>query len=170
MNELVQAALAGHPQAHFLDANSGFVHLDGTISHHGMYEYLHLNHLGYTAVHWTGTPCFCICWPKTRARVSPCQRLTPKHPPSPTLNSHLRRRRKRKRRQRRERAIDCRATGIARSSLESQFHIGPLTSVDTAGQQKGYCVLWDKACNQKVPLETAAVQLHSQYHNPMCQC
>lgn len=52
MNELVQAALAGHPQAHFLDANSGFVHLDGTISHHGMYEYLHLNHLGYTAVHW----------------------------------------------------------------------------------------------------------------------
>ncbi|KAF5920494.1 hypothetical protein HPG69_009748 [Diceros bicornis minor] len=31
---LVRSALVGHPRAHFLDADPGFVHLDGTISHH----------------------------------------------------------------------------------------------------------------------------------------
>uniref|UniRef100_A0A8C9CK60 Platelet-activating factor acetylhydrolase IB subunit alpha1 n=1 Tax=Phocoena sinus TaxID=42100 RepID=A0A8C9CK60_PHOSS len=42
--------LAGHPRAHFLDADPGFVHSDGTISHHDMYDYLHLSRLGYTPV------------------------------------------------------------------------------------------------------------------------
>ncbi|XP_045864452.1 platelet-activating factor acetylhydrolase IB subunit alpha1-like [Meles meles] len=50
VNELVRAALAGHTQAHFLDADPGFVHSDGTISHHDMYDYLHLSCLGYTPV------------------------------------------------------------------------------------------------------------------------
>uniref|UniRef100_A0A2K6D394 Platelet-activating factor acetylhydrolase IB subunit alpha1 n=1 Tax=Macaca nemestrina TaxID=9545 RepID=A0A2K6D394_MACNE len=50
VNELVRAALAGHPRAHFLDADPGFVHSDGTISHHDMYDYLHLSRLGYTPV------------------------------------------------------------------------------------------------------------------------
>lgn len=50
MNELVRAALSGHPRAHFLDADPGFVHSDGTISHHDMYDYLHLSRLGYTPV------------------------------------------------------------------------------------------------------------------------
>ncbi|CAK7303302.1 Platelet-activating factor acetylhydrolase IB subunit alpha1 [Vulpes lagopus] len=50
VNELVRAALAGHPWAHFLDADPGFVHSDGTISHHDMYNYLHLSRLGYPPV------------------------------------------------------------------------------------------------------------------------
>lgn len=50
VNELVRAALAGCPRAHFLDADPGFVHSDGTISHHDMYDYLHLTRLGYTPV------------------------------------------------------------------------------------------------------------------------
>ncbi|KAK2503149.1 hypothetical protein MC885_021134 [Smutsia gigantea] len=50
VNELVRSALAGHPRAHFLDADPGFVHSDGTISHHDMYDYLHLSRLGYTPV------------------------------------------------------------------------------------------------------------------------
>lgn len=50
VNELVREALAGHPRAHFLDADPGFVHSDGTISHHDMYDYLHLSRLGYTPV------------------------------------------------------------------------------------------------------------------------
>ncbi|XP_078002013.1 platelet-activating factor acetylhydrolase IB subunit alpha1 isoform X2 [Phascolarctos cinereus] len=50
VNELVRAALAGRPRAHFLDADPGFVHSDGTISHHDMYDYLHLTRLGYTPV------------------------------------------------------------------------------------------------------------------------
>ncbi|XP_030769503.1 platelet-activating factor acetylhydrolase IB subunit gamma isoform X2 [Rhinopithecus roxellana] len=50
VNELVRAALAGHPRAHFLDADPGFVHSDGTISHHDMYDYLHLSRLGYAPV------------------------------------------------------------------------------------------------------------------------
>ncbi|XP_045694209.1 platelet-activating factor acetylhydrolase IB subunit alpha1 isoform X1 [Phyllostomus hastatus] len=50
VNELVRATLAGHPRAHFLDADPGFVHSDGTISHHDMYDYLHLSRLGYTPV------------------------------------------------------------------------------------------------------------------------
>nr|KAF6286180.1 platelet activating factor acetylhydrolase 1b catalytic subunit 3 [Myotis myotis] len=50
VNELVRAALAGYPRAHFLDADPGFVHSDGTISHHDMYDYLHLSRLGYTPV------------------------------------------------------------------------------------------------------------------------
>uniref|UniRef100_H9H7B7 Platelet-activating factor acetylhydrolase IB subunit alpha1 n=1 Tax=Monodelphis domestica TaxID=13616 RepID=H9H7B7_MONDO len=50
VNELVRAALASRPRAHFLDADPGFVHSDGTISHHDMYDYLHLTRLGYTPV------------------------------------------------------------------------------------------------------------------------
>ncbi|XP_039768213.1 platelet-activating factor acetylhydrolase IB subunit alpha1 isoform X3 [Ornithorhynchus anatinus] len=50
VNVLVREALAGQPRAHFLDADPGFVHSDGTISHHDMYDYLHLSRLGYAPI------------------------------------------------------------------------------------------------------------------------
>ena len=52
VNELVQMALAGHPQADFLDANPSFLHSDSTISHHEMYKNGNLSRLGYTPVCW----------------------------------------------------------------------------------------------------------------------
>lgn len=50
VNELVQTALADHPQAHFLDADPSFLHSDSTISHHEMYKNGNLSRLGYTPV------------------------------------------------------------------------------------------------------------------------
>ncbi|MGH0118341.1 UNVERIFIED_CONTAM: hypothetical protein FKN15_048577 [Acipenser sinensis] len=50
VNQLVQEALPSLPGASFLDVDPGFVHSDGTISHHDMYDYLHLTRAGYTTV------------------------------------------------------------------------------------------------------------------------
>ncbi|KAM8927487.1 platelet-activating factor acetylhydrolase IB subunit alpha1 [Pelodytes ibericus] len=50
VNELLAESLAAKPNAVFLDADPGFVHTDGTISHHDMYDYLHLSRLGYARV------------------------------------------------------------------------------------------------------------------------
>ncbi|XP_030398983.1 platelet-activating factor acetylhydrolase IB subunit gamma [Gopherus evgoodei] len=47
VNELLQARLPRLPNACFLDADPGFVHSDGAISHHDMYDYLHLTRHGY---------------------------------------------------------------------------------------------------------------------------
>ncbi|KAH1179591.1 hypothetical protein KIL84_005641 [Mauremys mutica] len=47
VNELLQARLPRLPNACFLDADPGFVHSDGAISHHDMYDYLHLSRHGY---------------------------------------------------------------------------------------------------------------------------
>ncbi|KAK6469743.1 platelet-activating factor acetylhydrolase IB subunit gamma [Huso huso] len=50
VNQLVQEALPSLPGASFLDVDPGFVHSDGTISHHDMYDYLHLTRAGYATV------------------------------------------------------------------------------------------------------------------------
>ncbi|XP_015264886.1 PREDICTED: platelet-activating factor acetylhydrolase IB subunit gamma isoform X1 [Gekko japonicus] len=47
VNELLGAKVPLLPNATFLDADPGFVHSDGTISHHDMYDYLHLSRHGY---------------------------------------------------------------------------------------------------------------------------
>lgn len=112
VNELVQTAPAGHPQAHFLDAGPSFLHSDSTISHQDMYKYVHPSHLVYTPglytqvytlvytpehrllshrnsqvlyrICWALHSLLHVCWPKSRTTVPPCQRLQSKHPPSPT--------------------------------------------------------------------------------------
>ncbi|NP_001083297.1 platelet activating factor acetylhydrolase 1b catalytic subunit 3 L homeolog [Xenopus laevis] len=50
VNKLLEEALPALPSAFLLDADPGFVHSDGTISHHDMYDYLHLSRHGYTRV------------------------------------------------------------------------------------------------------------------------
>ncbi|XP_053307698.1 platelet-activating factor acetylhydrolase IB subunit alpha1 [Spea bombifrons] len=50
VNELLAESLAATPNAILLDADPGFVHSDGTISHNDMYDYLHLSRQGYTRV------------------------------------------------------------------------------------------------------------------------
>lgn len=50
MNELLAEVLQSMPNATLLDVDPGFVHSDGTISHHDMYDYLHLSRLGYSRV------------------------------------------------------------------------------------------------------------------------
>ncbi|XP_073426824.1 platelet-activating factor acetylhydrolase IB subunit alpha1 isoform X1 [Dendrobates tinctorius] len=50
VNELLADALQSTPNAILLDVDPGFVHSDGTISHHDMYDYLHLSRLGYSRV------------------------------------------------------------------------------------------------------------------------
>ncbi|XP_062818779.1 platelet-activating factor acetylhydrolase IB subunit alpha1 [Anolis carolinensis] len=47
VNELLSQKVPLLPGAFFLDADPGFVHSDGTISHHDMYDYLHLTRHGY---------------------------------------------------------------------------------------------------------------------------
>ncbi|CAM2107868.1 unnamed protein product [Caretta caretta] len=47
VNELLEARLPRLPNTCFLDADPGFVHSDGAISHHDMYDYLHLSRHGY---------------------------------------------------------------------------------------------------------------------------
>ncbi|XP_075696433.1 platelet-activating factor acetylhydrolase IB subunit alpha1 isoform X2 [Rhinoderma darwinii] len=50
VNELLAEVLQSMPSAKLLDVDPGFVHSDGTISHHDMYDYLHLSRLGYSNV------------------------------------------------------------------------------------------------------------------------
>lgn len=50
VNELVQEAVLSLPHASFLKVDPGFVHSNGSISHHDMYDYLHLTPQGYQAV------------------------------------------------------------------------------------------------------------------------
>ncbi|KAJ7304019.1 hypothetical protein JRQ81_011538 [Phrynocephalus forsythii] len=47
VNELLKEKIPQLPNASFLNADPGFVHSDGTISHHDMYDYLHLTRHGY---------------------------------------------------------------------------------------------------------------------------
>ncbi|XP_042296660.1 platelet-activating factor acetylhydrolase IB subunit alpha1 isoform X2 [Sceloporus undulatus] len=47
VNELLESKVPLLPNASFLNADPGFVHSDGTISHHDMYDYLHLTRNGY---------------------------------------------------------------------------------------------------------------------------
>ncbi len=42
VNGLVREQLKGNARAELLDLDPGFVQPDGTISHHDMYDYLHL--------------------------------------------------------------------------------------------------------------------------------
>ncbi|KAG8546632.1 hypothetical protein GDO81_030198 [Engystomops pustulosus] len=48
VNELLAEALPSTPNAVLLDADPGFVQSDGSISHHDLYDYLHLSRLGYS--------------------------------------------------------------------------------------------------------------------------
>ncbi|XP_063798411.1 platelet-activating factor acetylhydrolase IB subunit alpha1 isoform X1 [Pseudophryne corroboree] len=50
LNELLVELMPSMPSAMFLDVDPGFVHSDGTISHHDMFDYLHLSRLGYSRV------------------------------------------------------------------------------------------------------------------------
>ncbi|OCT70815.1 hypothetical protein XELAEV_18037739mg [Xenopus laevis] len=50
VNKLLEKDLPSLPNAFLLDADPGFVHSDGTISHHDMYDYLHLSRHGYARV------------------------------------------------------------------------------------------------------------------------
>ncbi|XP_056398624.1 platelet-activating factor acetylhydrolase IB subunit alpha1 isoform X2 [Hyla sarda] len=50
VNELLIEGLQPMANAIFLDVDPGFVHSDGTISHHDMIDYLHLSRLGYSRV------------------------------------------------------------------------------------------------------------------------
>lgn len=50
VNELLAEVLPSLPNASLLDVDPGFVSSDGTISHHDMYDYLHLSRLGYSRV------------------------------------------------------------------------------------------------------------------------
>ncbi|XP_039208064.1 platelet-activating factor acetylhydrolase IB subunit alpha1 isoform X1 [Crotalus tigris] len=47
VNELLEVKVPLLPNASFLNVDPGFVHSDGTISHHDMYDYLHLTRNGY---------------------------------------------------------------------------------------------------------------------------
>ncbi|XP_038238693.1 platelet-activating factor acetylhydrolase IB subunit alpha1 [Dermochelys coriacea] len=66
VNELLEARLPRLPNACFLDADPGFVHSDGTISHHDMYDYLHLSRHGYAR----------LC-PQLLRLLAECQRAGP---------------------------------------------------------------------------------------------
>ncbi|CAH2318855.1 platelet-activating factor acetylhydrolase IB subunit gamma [Pelobates cultripes] len=50
VNELLAKTLPSKPNAILLNVDPGFVHSDGTISHHDMYDYLHLTRHGYARV------------------------------------------------------------------------------------------------------------------------
>ncbi|XP_030068104.1 platelet-activating factor acetylhydrolase IB subunit alpha1 isoform X2 [Microcaecilia unicolor] len=50
VNEILASSLPLLSRAQFLDVDPGFVHSDGTISHHDMYDYLHLTRHGYSRV------------------------------------------------------------------------------------------------------------------------
>lgn len=50
VNKLVEQAVSSLPHASFLNVDPGFVHVNGTISHQDMYDYLHLTPAGYQAV------------------------------------------------------------------------------------------------------------------------
>lgn len=50
VNKILQSSLLTLSNAQFLNVDPGFVHTDGTISHHDMYDYLHLTRVGYARV------------------------------------------------------------------------------------------------------------------------
>ncbi|XP_069057499.1 platelet-activating factor acetylhydrolase IB subunit alpha1 [Pleurodeles waltl] len=50
VNELLKLSLPGLANAQFLNVDPGFVNSDGSISHHDMYDYLHLTRSGYARV------------------------------------------------------------------------------------------------------------------------
>ncbi|KAG8143468.1 hypothetical protein E2320_000694 [Naja naja] len=50
VNELLESKMPLLPNSSFLNVDPGFVHSDGTISHHDMYDYLHLTRNGYARV------------------------------------------------------------------------------------------------------------------------
>lgn len=47
INHSLRDVVAGIPNAHFLDADPGFVKGDGVIDHTDMYDYVHLTRKGY---------------------------------------------------------------------------------------------------------------------------
>ncbi len=47
VNDLIKEQLKGNSRAQLVNIDSGFVNADGTISHHDMYDYLHLTQRGY---------------------------------------------------------------------------------------------------------------------------
>ena len=47
VNRLVTEQLKGNSRAQLIDIDPGFVQADSTISHHDMYDYLHLTQKGY---------------------------------------------------------------------------------------------------------------------------
>uniref|UniRef100_A0A8C8SN59 Platelet-activating factor acetylhydrolase IB subunit alpha1 n=2 Tax=Pelusios castaneus TaxID=367368 RepID=A0A8C8SN59_9SAUR len=68
VNELLEASLSQLPHVCFLDADPGFVHSDGAISHHDMYDYLHLSRHGYARL--------CPCLHMLLLRLlTECQRM-----------------------------------------------------------------------------------------------
>lgn len=50
MNQLLKSSLVKFPKMQLLNVDAGFVHSDGTISHHDMFDYLHLTQMGYAKV------------------------------------------------------------------------------------------------------------------------
>lgn len=50
VNHLLKASLPKLPNVQLLDVDVGFVHSDGTISYHDMFDFLHLTGGGYAKV------------------------------------------------------------------------------------------------------------------------
>jgi len=50
VNHLLKASLPRLPNVQLLDVDVGFVHSDGTISYHDMFDFLHLTGGGYAKV------------------------------------------------------------------------------------------------------------------------
>ncbi|XP_007905503.1 platelet-activating factor acetylhydrolase IB subunit beta [Callorhinchus milii] len=50
VNQLLKKSLLKFPNMQFLNVDGDFVHSDGTISHHDMFDYLHLTQIGYAKV------------------------------------------------------------------------------------------------------------------------
>ncbi|XP_032905832.1 platelet-activating factor acetylhydrolase IB subunit alpha2 [Amblyraja radiata] len=50
VNQLLKSSLVKFPKMQLLNVDAGFVHSDGTISHHDMFDYLHLTQMGYAKV------------------------------------------------------------------------------------------------------------------------
>ncbi|XP_040275828.1 platelet-activating factor acetylhydrolase IB subunit alpha1 [Bufo bufo] len=50
VNEVLAETLLSTPNGIFLDLDPGFVQSDGSVSHHDLFDYLHLSRLGYSRV------------------------------------------------------------------------------------------------------------------------
>lgn len=50
VNHLLKASLPKLPNVQLLDVDAGFVHSDGTISYHDMFDFLHLTGGGYAKI------------------------------------------------------------------------------------------------------------------------
>ncbi|NXA43380.1 PA1B2 acetylhydrolase, partial [Eudromia elegans] len=50
VNQLLKSALPKLPRVQLLDVDAGFVHSDGTISYHDMFDFLHLTGGGYAKI------------------------------------------------------------------------------------------------------------------------